>query len=65
MPWKIEFSELADRELSKLDRQQSQRILKFLSERCRETRRSPKHREGTCKVPSLENCGDTEWEIFG
>jgi mRNA interferase RelE/StbE len=33
MPWKIEFSELADRELGKLDRQHSQRILKFLSQR--------------------------------
>jgi mRNA interferase RelE/StbE len=33
MAWKIEFSETADRELSKLDPQHSQRILKFLRER--------------------------------
>jgi mRNA interferase RelE/StbE len=30
MAWKIEFSEQADRELTKLDPQHSQRILKFL-----------------------------------
>jgi len=33
MAWKIEFSEPADRALNKLDRQHSQRILKFLLER--------------------------------
>ena len=33
MAWKIEFSEPADRELNKLDPQNSQRILKFLLER--------------------------------
>jgi mRNA interferase RelE/StbE len=33
MAWKIELSAGADRELSKLDRQQSKRILKFLHER--------------------------------
>jgi mRNA interferase RelE/StbE len=33
MPWKIEFSTEADRELSKLDPQHSKRILKFLRER--------------------------------
>jgi mRNA interferase RelE/StbE len=33
MPWKIEFSVEADRELSKLDPQQARRILKFLRER--------------------------------
>jgi mRNA interferase RelE/StbE len=33
MPWKIEFSADADRELSKLDPPQRKRILKFLSER--------------------------------
>jgi mRNA interferase RelE/StbE len=30
MAWKIEFSEPADRELNRLDPQQSRRILKFL-----------------------------------
>ena len=33
MAWKIEFSEQADRELTKLDPQHSRRILKFLQER--------------------------------
>jgi mRNA interferase RelE/StbE len=33
MPWKIEFSAEADRELSKLDGQVIKRILKFLQER--------------------------------
>jgi mRNA interferase RelE/StbE len=33
MAWKIEFERAAERELSKLDRQTSQRILKFLHER--------------------------------
>ena len=33
MPWKIEFSVEADRELSKLDPQHAKRILKFLQER--------------------------------
>lgn len=33
MPWKIEFSVEADRELSKLDPQHARRILKFLRER--------------------------------
>ncbi len=33
MAWKIEFSETADGELSKLDPQHSHRILKFLRER--------------------------------
>jgi mRNA interferase RelE/StbE len=33
MAWKIEVSAEADRELSKLDPQQSKRILKFLCER--------------------------------
>jgi mRNA interferase RelE/StbE len=33
MAWKIEFSEPADRELTKLDSQHSKRILKFLLER--------------------------------
>jgi len=33
MAWKIELSELADRELTRLDPQHSQRILKFLHER--------------------------------
>jgi hypothetical protein len=33
MPWKIEFSVEADRELSKLDPQHAKRILKFLRER--------------------------------
>jgi mRNA interferase RelE/StbE len=33
MAWKIEFSEPADRELNKLDPQNSQRVLKFLLER--------------------------------
>ncbi len=33
MAWKIEVSELADRELSKLDAQNARRILKFLRER--------------------------------
>ena len=33
MAWKIELSELAERELNKLDPQHSQRILKFLLQR--------------------------------
>lgn len=33
MAWKIELSAQADRELSKLDSQQSKRILKFLRDR--------------------------------
>lgn len=33
MAWRIEFSEAADRELSKLDRQAAQRILKVLMDR--------------------------------
>jgi mRNA interferase RelE/StbE len=33
MPWKIELSVEADRELRKLDPQQAKRILKFLQER--------------------------------
>jgi mRNA interferase RelE/StbE len=33
MPWKIEFSVEADRELRKLDPQHSKRIVKFLKER--------------------------------
>jgi mRNA interferase RelE/StbE len=33
MAWKIELSEPADRELTKLDPQHSRRILKFLRER--------------------------------
>ena len=33
MAWKIELSATAERELSKLDPQQSKRILKFLRER--------------------------------
>jgi mRNA interferase RelE/StbE len=33
MPWKIEFSVEAERELRKLDAQHSKRILKFLQER--------------------------------
>ncbi len=33
MPWKIELSAQVDRELGKLDPQQSKRILKFLHER--------------------------------
>ena len=33
MPWKIELSAQVDRELRKLDPQQSKRILKFLHER--------------------------------
>jgi mRNA interferase RelE/StbE len=33
MAWKIEFSEDADRELGKLDKQNAKRILKFLQER--------------------------------
>jgi mRNA interferase RelE/StbE len=33
MPWKIEFSVEADRELSKLDPQHARRIVKFLKER--------------------------------
>jgi mRNA interferase RelE/StbE len=33
MPWKIEFSPEADRELSKLDPQHAKRILKFVQER--------------------------------
>ena len=33
MPWRIEFSVEADRELRKLDPQHSKRIVKFLSER--------------------------------
>ena len=33
MPWKIEFSIEADRELSKLDPQHARRIVKFLKER--------------------------------
>jgi mRNA interferase RelE/StbE len=33
MAWKIEFSAEADRELSKLDKPQAKRILKFLQER--------------------------------
>lgn len=33
MPWKIEFSLEADRELSKLDPQHARRILKFLRDR--------------------------------
>jgi mRNA interferase RelE/StbE len=33
MPWSVEFSETAARELSKLDLQHSHRILKFLNER--------------------------------
>ena len=33
MAWKIELSEAADRELTKLDPQHSRRILKFLRER--------------------------------
>jgi mRNA interferase RelE/StbE len=33
MAWKIELSELADRELTKLDPQHSQPILRFLLER--------------------------------
>jgi mRNA interferase RelE/StbE len=33
MPWKIEFSVEADRELGKLDPQHAKRILKFLRER--------------------------------
>jgi mRNA interferase RelE/StbE len=33
MPWKIEFSVDADRELRKLDPPQARRILKFLQER--------------------------------
>ncbi len=33
MAWKIEFSVAADRKLSKLDAQHSNRILKFLHER--------------------------------
>jgi len=33
MAWKIELSQQADGELSKLDPQQARRILKFLSER--------------------------------
>ena len=33
MAWKVEFSVEADRELDKLDAQQTKRILKFLRER--------------------------------
>jgi len=33
MPWKIEFSAEADRELGKLDPQHGKRIMKFLRER--------------------------------
>ena len=33
MAWRVELSETADRELSKLDPQQAKRILKFLHER--------------------------------
>ena len=33
MPWRIEFSAEADRELSKLDPQHARRIVKFLKER--------------------------------
>ena len=33
MTWKIEIERAAERELSKLDRQSAQRILKFLHER--------------------------------
>lgn len=33
MAWKIEFSERADRELSRLDSQNSKRILNFLTQR--------------------------------
>ena len=33
MAWKVELSATAERELSKLDLQQSKRILKFLQER--------------------------------
>ena len=33
MAWKIEFSRQADRDLTKLDPQHSQRILKFLRDR--------------------------------
>ncbi len=36
MPWKIEFSVEADRDLRKLDRQHAGRILKFLRERLAE-----------------------------
>lgn len=33
MAWRIEFSEAADRELSKLDREPSRRIFEFLRDR--------------------------------
>jgi mRNA interferase RelE/StbE len=33
MPWRIEFSEAAERELDKLDPQTARRILRFLNER--------------------------------
>jgi mRNA interferase RelE/StbE len=36
MPWKIEFSVEAERDLRKLDRQHAARILKFLRERLAE-----------------------------
>jgi mRNA interferase RelE/StbE len=36
MPWKIEFSVEADRELSKLDPQHARRIVRFLRERIAE-----------------------------
>ena len=64
MAWKVELSATAERELSKLDPQQSKRILKFLQERIAKLDNRAAS-EKRCKVRVSGNFGNTAWAITG